>query len=237
MSNTFTFNGTNSSAFDMYCSNGGTYDAPERDVSTVVVPGRNGELTIDNGRFANSKVSFPCFVAKNFAENAKKIREWLMFPAGYCRLEDDAHKDEYRMARFVGGVEFAPNYTDKEATVELTFSCMPQRFLTSGEYPLVYTEPSGRVFPNPSPFPSKPLLTVYGEGAGTVILSGETIQISDINTSITLDCETKNAYSGAANRNGDIIVSAFPELPTGSVAYSFSGGVTSIEIIPRWWTV
>ena len=70
-----------------------------------------------------------------------------------------------------------------------------------------------------------------------MILGGETIEISDIKTSITIDCETRNAYSGAANRNGDITVSAFPELPTGSVAYSFSGGVTSIKIIPRWWTV
>lgn len=237
MSNTFTFNGTNSSAFDLYCSNGGTYDAPERDVSTVVVPGRNGELTIDNGRFTNAKVSFPCFVAKNFAENAEKIREWLLAPVGYCRLQDDAHPDEFRMARFVGGVEFEPNYTDKEATVELTFSCLPQRFLATGENTFTYTRSNGSTAANPTPFEAKPLLTIYGTGSGTLTLAGKTITISNIGSSVTIDCDTMNAYNGAENRNGTVTLSGWPVLPPGASVYSFSGGITSIEIIPRWWTV
>lgn len=237
MSNTFTFNNINSSQFHMYCSNGGTYDAPERDVKSVAVPGRNGELTIDNGRFTNAKVLFPCFVAKNFAENAEKIREWLLAPVGYCRLQDDAHPDEFRMARFVGGVEFEPNYTDKKATVDLTFSCMPQRFLTSGENVLSYTRSDGSIEENPTPFEAKPLLTAYGSGSGSVVIAGETIRISNINGSVTIDCDTMNAYNGAENRNGTITVSGWPVLPPGQANYSFSGGVTSIDIIPRWWTV
>ena len=221
----------------MYCSNGGTYDAPERDVQSIAVPGRNGELTIDNGRFANSKVTFPCFVAKQFAENADKIREWLMTPRGYCRLEDDAHPGEYRMARYVGGVKFEPKYTDKEATMEIVFSCMPQRFLTFGEYALKYTGKSGDIMPNPTQFDAKPLVTVYGSGSGAVVIAGETINIGNIGGSVTIDCDTMNAYNGAENRNGTIIVSGWPVLPPGQASYSFGGGVTSIEIIPRWWTV
>lgn len=237
MSNTFTFNNINSSQFHMYCSNGGTYDAPERDVKSVAVPGRNGELTIDNGRFANSKVKFPCFVAKQFAANAENIRGWLMTPRWYCRLEDDAHPDEFRMARYVGGVSFEPKYTDKEATLEVVFSCMPQRFLTSGEYALKYTEKSGSIMPNPTQFDANPLVTVYGSGSGSVVIAGKAISISDISGSVTIDCETMNAYNGAENRNGTINVNEWPVLPPGQASYSFSGGVTSIEITPRWWTV
>lgn len=237
MSNTFTFNGTNSSAFEMYCSNGGTYDAPERDVSTVVVPGRNGELTIDNGRFTNTKASFRCYVAKNFAENAQKIREWLLAPVGYCRLQDDAHPGEYRMARLVGGVEFEPNYTDKEATVELTFSCMPQRFLTDGENMTFYPRSTGYTAENPTPFEAKPILFVDGTGSGTLTLAGETITISNIGDSVTIDCDTMNAYNGAENRNGTITLSGWPVLPPGKASYSYSGGITRFQMIHRWWTV
>lgn len=235
MSNTFTFNNINSSQFHMYCSNGGTYDAPERDVQSIAVPGRNGELTIDNGRFANSKVTFPCFVAKQFAQNAEKIRGWLMSPRGYCRLEDDAHPGEYRMARYVGGVKFEPKYTDKEATMEIVFSCMPQRFL--GEYELAYTSPSGNIMPNPTQFDAKPLLRVYGSGSGQVTIAGKTITIDNIGNLVEIDCETMDAYNGSENRNGTISVSGWPVLPPGNASYSFSGGVSSIEIIPRWWTV
>lgn len=237
MSNTFTFNNINSSQFHLYCSNGGTYDAPERDVTSVSVPGRNGELTIDNGRFANVNVAFPCFVAKQFAQNAENIRGWLMTPRGYCRLTDDAHPGEFRMARYVGGVKFEPKYTDKEATMEIVFSCMPQRFLTSGESVLRYTGKSGNIASNPTPFDAKPLVTVYGSGNGSVVIGGATISISNINGSVTIDCDTMNAYNGAENRNGTITVSGWPVLPPGQSGYSFNGGVTSIEIVPRWWTV
>ena len=235
--NTFTFNGVKCSEFNVFVSGKNTFGAPERDVTKYSVPGRDGDLVTDNGRFKNIPVSYPAFIPFDFQEHAPQFREWISAQRGYQRLEDDYDPNTFRMARFVGPLSFSPRTLNKSAEFQVAFDCKPQRFLKSGEYPLVYTEPSGRVFPNPSPFPSNPLLTVYGEGEGTVILSGETIRISAIKTSITLDCETQNAYSGAANRNGDIIVSAFPELPTGSVAYSFSGGVTSIEIIPRWWTV
>ena len=29
----------------------------------------------------------------------------------------------------------------------------------------------------------------------------------------------------------------FPKLVPGSNTISFSGGITSVEIIPRWWTI
>lgn len=237
MSNTFTFMGINSKQFDMYCSNGGTYNAPERDVTSIAVPGRNGELTIDNGRFSNIKVSFPCFVSKNFSENAPKIRNWLTATHGYSRLEDDAHPNEYRMARYTGGLEFSPNYTDKEAFVEVVFSCMPQRFLSIGDNALKYTEKSGSVAPNPSLCESKPIITVYGNGSGQVVVAGKTISISEIGGAVTIDCDTMNAYNGAENRNSTITLSGWPTLPYGEANYSFSGGVERIEIIPRWWTV
>ena len=221
----------------MFVSGQNTFGAPSRDVTVYTVPGRNGDLVVDNGRFKNIQVSYPAFIPLDFQENVRKFREWISAQRGYHKLADDYDPDTFRLARFVGPLAFSPRMLNKSAEFTVAFDCKPQRYLNTGEYPLMYAESSGRVFPNPTPFNAKPLITVYGEGGGTIILSGETIEISDIKTSITIDCETRNAYSGAANRNGDITVSAFPELPTGSVAYSFSGGVTSIKIIPRWWTV
>lgn len=235
MSNTFTYDGHSCSEYNIICSNGGTYNAPERDVTLVEIPGRNGSLTIDNGRWRNAAVSFRCYVRNGFASMAPAIRAWLNASAGYRRLTDDAHPDEYRMARFVGAVEYEPMYTDKEAELEITFDCMPQRFLTSGESVVTKTTSGGYVT-NPTQFEALPLITVYGSGSGTVTVGGTQVSISDIGTSVTLDCEICRAYNGSTARDSTI-TGSYPKLGTGKSYIRWTGGVTKVEITPRWWQI
>ena len=240
MSNTFTFNGINSSQYNIFCSNGGTYDAPERDVTVVSIPGRNGDLLIDNGRYLNTTVKFPCFVSKNFGENAAAIRKWLCAPVGYCRLEDDAHPDEFRLARYVGGVNFEPRYIDREAEIELVFDCKPQRFLKSGEEGIYYYASPFKVL-NPSTFPSKPLIRINGLGKGGIEINGKRIEISEISGYIMIDFETQTAYRDEENQTDRITVAeGFPDLnprDKGENIGEFFGTVSSITIYPRWWEV
>lgn len=234
--NTFTWNGVNCSAFDMLCSNGGTYDAPERDVEVVEIPGRNGTLTIDNKRYKNVPGTFLCKVTKRFAQNASAIRAWLSSSPGYCRLEDDAHPLEYRMARHVGGVNFEPMYIDKEAEIAISFDCMPQRWLKSGEDPVALT--SADTLINPTQEEAQPLITVYGSGTGSLIINGHTVTISEIGTSVTLNTEICRAYAGTTRRDQTITGKLEQlRLQPGDNTVAFSGGVASIEIIPRWWTI
>lgn len=44
----------------------GTYGAPERDVEMVAIPGRNGDLIFDNGRFTNAEVYYDIGWARGF---------------------------------------------------------------------------------------------------------------------------------------------------------------------------
>ena len=46
--NYITYSGKSSADYGVWVSGGGTFDAPSRDVQTVSVPGRNGDLTFDN---------------------------------------------------------------------------------------------------------------------------------------------------------------------------------------------
>ena len=59
-----TFNGKNSAEFGVWISGGGTYNAPARDVEMVSVPGRNGDISYDNGRFQNVAVTYPAFISR-----------------------------------------------------------------------------------------------------------------------------------------------------------------------------
>ena len=235
MSNQFYYNGHSCAEFNIICSNGGTYDAPERDVTVIEIPGRNGDVTLDNGRWRNASVTFPCYVRRGFAQMAPLIRAWLHGAPGYHRLEDDAHPYEYRMARFVEAVKFEPMYTDKEAELEISFSCQPQRWLKSGEDPVVLTAAGTLV--NPTQYDALPTITVEGTGAATLTVGDYEIAIDNIDGSITLNSSIQRAYNGTMARDG-AVTGVYPVLPAGSTAISWEGsGVTSVTVFPRWWTI
>lgn len=131
---TVSFAGVDLSTFGVTLSGVGTYNAPERDVEYVEVPGRNGDIIIDHGRFKNIEVTYPVNIEDNLPTNIEALTTYLLSKRGYQRLEDSRHPDVYRMANFVGAVEVDPTGRhNRYGTTELTFNCKPQKFLTSGD--------------------------------------------------------------------------------------------------------
>ena len=59
--NSITFGGINSADFGIYISGEGVFNAPQRDVEMISVPGRNGAIALDRGRFQNIEVTYPAF--------------------------------------------------------------------------------------------------------------------------------------------------------------------------------
>ena len=83
-------------------------------------------------------------------------------------------------------------------------------------------------------------MTVYGTGAGTVTLGQVTVPIFSIQDQLILDCDLQNAYrqsdAGILDYcNGDIYAPQFPVLQPGENPVEFTGDITGVEIIPRWW--
>lgn len=233
----FTFDGANSREYcKLFVSGGDTYNAPERDIESIPVPGRNGELTIDHGRYKNIKVEYSGWIMENVNTNMLKARNWLCSKIGYKRLEDDYNTDTFRMARIVDGVSFSLTSTFPQAALtKIQFDCMPQRWLKSGETEIVKNS-TGTSISNPTLFPAKPLITVFGTGEGTITVGGKKVSISDIGGSIVLDSEIERAYSGSTPKDDKItITNGYPTIPGGSSTVKFTGGVTKVSIIPRWW--
>lgn len=233
------FAGKQSKDYGLFISGSGTYNAPERDVTAVSVPGRNGDLILDNGRWHNISVSYPAFIVRNFNENAEMIRAWIAGAIGYQQLEDDYHPDFYRLARYSGNIDWDMAALNIAGQTTLTFDCKPQRFLKLGETP-IKIESATTLTNNWQT--SLPLITIWGEGAAGITINGETVQISNIPTNIVLDCDLQNAYSVSGLQNLNNLITLPPSgnflsLIHGDNEISFSGGVTRIEIIPRWWTL
>ena len=132
MRNWLTFNGKSSKDFGVYISGLNTFNAPERDIESISIAGRNGDLTRDNGRYKNLDVTYPAFIYDEMDVNIEGLRNFLLSQIGYKRLEDTYHPNEYRMARYKGG--FSANVVDwlEAGEFDIVFDCMPQRFLKIG---------------------------------------------------------------------------------------------------------
>ena len=90
---------------------------------------------------------------------------------------------------------------------------------------------------NRTNFPSKPFIKVYGTGTGSVGVGSETISITNLNGYMDIDCEIMDAYKGAVNCNKDVSFTDDIVLHPGENNISFNGGITSIEITPRWYII
>ena len=137
--NSIIFGGINSADYNVWISGSSAFSAPERDVEFVSVPGRNGDLLIDNGRWNNIKLTYPAFIPKGFDDLVDDFRTEIMKLRGYQRLEDTYHPDEYRLASFNYGLN-PKNISAflRTGEFDLTFNCKPQRFLKIGETPLQF---------------------------------------------------------------------------------------------------
>lgn len=232
--------GTDLSEFGIVPSGEGTYNAAERDLEVISVEGRNGDLVIDKGRYHNIPVKYPISIARNFPYNAAALRDFLGSLRGYVRIEDEYHPDFFRMGYLAGSLDFAVGHLHRFGEAALNFNCKPQRFLIDGEGTYAFLKPSS-IF-NHTNETALPLITVYGNGAGELSVGGVTVSILALEDQLTLDCEIQNAYRKVGdappeNKNGEISAPVFPSLNPGVNGVSWTGGITRVEIIPRWWTL
>lgn len=138
----FIFNGKKSSDFDVWASGLNIFHSPERRIERIQVPGRNGELLIEDGSFENTELLFKdCFIPRHFSENFTNLSNYLNRQKGYQRLELSWLPDEYRLAAFHGDIEASMKNWNGMGKFDLTFNCKPQRFLKSGEEPIYIMPP------------------------------------------------------------------------------------------------
>ena len=207
---TFTFDNTNSAQYGVYITGQGVFNAPERNVEMVEIPGRDGAYALDKGNFNNIEVTYPAGIVADteadFATAVSNLRNFLCSKTGYCRLTDDYNTGEYRMAIYKSGLEVEHDGL-KTGQFDLVFECKPQRFLTSGETKTTLT--SGNAITNPTLFPSRPQLQVYGYGdidiggqeimvsgntpIGTVLLFSSRMYPQSTSESITIDTQYANS--------------------------------------------
>lgn len=218
--------------YGVFVSDAGIYASPEPDYTSYEIAGRNGDLHINNGRYKNVDITYQAFIAHEFEDRFVPFRSAILSQDGYVRIEDDFKQDMYRLGRLKSGIEGKIKLARGIGTFELEFDCKPQWYLKSGEQETVFTE-NGSIL-NPTVFPSKPLIRVYGKG--TVTIGTNVFVINAAGTEfIEIDTDSKQAYEGTANRNSNIKVNQWGSLTSGNNTITLGTGITKVTVKPRWY--
>ena len=202
-------------------------------IESKTIPGRNGALIFDTGSYENRRGSASCFCLQENVETAiSSAGLFLMCKKGYRRLETSDDPNHYWMAR----VKNSPQIEMRLRVIapfEIEFDCKPQRFLKSGENKTSFTS-SGSIS-NQYGQTALPLITLYGNGNGTLTIGSCVVEVNNLSGVLRIDSDTQNAYNNNGNQNMNINAPSCPTLPDGETQIAFSGGINRIEIVPRWW--
>lgn len=230
---TFWLDGKDARDYGIYLQRPVEISGATPEVETVHVQGRNGDLIFDTGAYHNRTGLAACFALnRNVAQYVTAASSFLLDGAGYRRLEVWEDDEHYFLARVMNGAGLQARLKTLNP-FEIELDIMPQAWLKNGSDPVTF-DATGFI-DNPYSGRAKPLLKVNGSGAGAININGTPISITSITDYIMLDCETELAYKGTVNLNSGVNAPKYPVLDRGQNEIAFSGGVTSIEITPRWW--
>lgn len=239
MMNYFIFNNESSKDLGIYVGGQDSYNAPQRDVTKYSIPGRNGDLTHDNGRFNNVLLTYHVVIMDNFEQRVNELHALLLSATGYVRLEDTYHPEYYRLARVASDIKYKTSAWNRAGKTKITFDCKPQKFLKSGDIDeLIGT--SGTIY-NPTRFNSNPIITFnIDTPSGTrarLIINNSIIDFSDLQGVVTIDCENKTCYCNGVNASDKMSANEFPYLLPGNNDIKVVGQINNILIKGRWWTI
>lgn len=201
--NTFSFDGVSSDTYGVYITEGASYNAPERAVEMLEIPGRNGHFALDQGRFENVEVTYHVFIdgssETDYSSNLSDLRNWLCSKVGYVRLSDSYNPNEYRMAVYKSGLEVDAT-SIQSGEFDIVFDCKPQRWLTSGETAVSVAD--GGKLDNPTLFDASPLLAV--KGYGNIDIGGQEISVENVPYGLIVIGKQYHFTTGTFSRTLDV---------------------------------
>lgn len=234
----FYFKEHSSLDFGLFIKEKGVYKGAARDFTYTSVAGRDGDLTIDNGRYKNVKIPYKLELVnttpRSFVELSRLIKNWLLVDPGYFKLWDTYDREYFRLASYSGEVNLEQELREC-GKLDITFNCKPFKYAFAGQQTIV-TDIAKHIY-NAEAYPSKPYIKLYGSGYLQLHINGYHYYFNDVDEYIEIDSEIKECYKGTTALNNKMVSDGFPELVPGENFISKSPSVTRIEIIPRWCTL
>lgn len=232
------YKGINSLDLSLVIKSKGSYNAAERDLEFISVPGRNGDIVHDNGRYKNIVIPYEMALVKHdhraFNDICNAIKDWLSSDGRYYQLWDSYDPRYFRYATITGELDIAASLAHY-GEMALDFNCKPLRYSFDGQKTIAVPA-TGLTLHNPESMTASPYIKIYGSGDITMTVNNTAISLYGVSEYIEIDSELMNVYKGTTPLNNSMSGDTFPTFAPGDNSISFTGSVTSAEIIPRWCT-
>ena len=215
----FTFGGINCETMGMIVEKYPDRVFPERKQTVYSVPGRSGDLIVDENAYTNVIQSYQVYVREGggltMQQRLSAIGAWLLGTAGYQELRDSYDTSIYRKARVANAMEFL-NSLNRFGRAKIEFDCQPMRFPTTNE---ILTGKMGDTFTYPTNglLPALPKIEISNFPGGTVLFNLR-IDVKNANavtqmyfamrasefypvSKVIIDFETQSIYNAATKEN------------------------------------
>ncbi|MCL2559282.1 MAG: hypothetical protein FWE07_02235 [Turicibacter sp.] len=234
----FTYKGKSSKEMNLRVVGNVSFASPSRDVRAVQVPGRDGDLMLDNGRFNSVVRSIPCRIEPvdggDIEALISRINNWLSDDGNLHEFGWDNDPDFKYLARVDGGV-VSQRILSHFGTTAIDFRMHPIKYLRASlnERPVT----SGTNVANPFSIDAKPRMRIVrvgsGEGDVTIHVGGRPVLIRGLASGCIIDSDTQTI----TNLNGTVTLfsqmrSPFPVLRPGDNQITFPANV-QVQLTPR----
>lgn len=194
------------------------------------VPGRSGALTQKEGRqvYDDVTLSFKFYCA----DPTPILNDIAAYFSGNGDLRYPYRPGYHYKARVINQIPLQKVIRERpNRTFTVNFRCKP--FAYKDDVQDVTLTQSMTNVNNPCSAESEPVITVNGYGNITLLVGAQLIELHDVDGSITLNSELREAYNEDELQNSKM-VGDFPVLVPGMNAVSWTGNVSSVVISPNW---
>ena len=217
---------------------------PKRKVDRYKVPGRNGDIIVQQNAWENVTRSYDLIIHDsdgpeaiyhgfNYDGAASALMEWLYGPTGYQRLEDTFDEQVYRKA-YVSENTKIDNLMNSDGFCSVEFECDPRRFLKNGD--VARARGANTTLVNPTKFTALPLVYLDMQANSTLSLNGSVIFQFTSAGKYYIDSEHETITTDSGSPVHGLARGKFPKLYQGESVFETSG-MNSGWIIPNWWTI
>lgn len=196
-------------------------------------------ILFDDKGYNNRKIDLIIgFEGKNSEANVAKFLSGLDTGkyVDFQMYSDDAYT--YQVTRDGEATLARPSFSASYRELTLSLNVAPYKYV----YPVqtVSVPSAGSItVTNPTNFDAKPIITITAKGDTTLTVNGKALNISNVQSAITLNSELQDAYvqegSTVTNANSQVSVGAYPVLKTGDNTIALSNGTATVET--RWRTI
>lgn len=208
-----------------------------RKMTVTSIPGTNREVVDMEDAWEPYDQPFTLFVGDGSIDSIQEVMREVaqkLYKTGWQTLVDDYNPEYFRLAYYQGPFDVENRYT-RAGKFDVSFKCRAEWFLKTGNYAVDVT--NGSKLHNPTANIAKPLIHVEGSGNGTLTIAGKTATIKGMVDYLNIDCDIQDVYRLSSENKNSCLEGDFPVLYPGDNAVAFTGDISAVSIVPRYWVL